>query len=119
MSTYQKFLDGAYTNAAPYPKKPVEPTMLRKRARELTEDELRSVAEVTRAYDDSKAAYEAARREYSTENGRLQADLEAEYGVTGNPKAELLWSKAYDRGHSGGMGEVINVWTDLVDLITE
>lgn len=25
MSTYQKFLDGAYTNSAPYPSKPVEP----------------------------------------------------------------------------------------------
>ena len=123
MSTYQNFIDGKYTNTAPYPTKPVEPAVLRKRARELTNDELTSLAEVTRAYDDAKAAYDAARREHGAESGRLtallQADLEAEYGVTGHPKAELLWSKAYDRGHSSGMGEVISVWVDLVELIQD
>ena len=123
MSTYQKFIDGVYTNGAPYPVKPVEPSVLRKRARDLTNDELATLVEVTSIYDDAKLAYDEARRAHNAESGRLtallQADLEAEYGVTGHPKAELLWSKAYDRGHSGGMGEVINVWTDLVDLITE
>ena len=123
MSTYQKFQDGEYTNKTPYPTKPVEPAVLRKRAKELTNDELTSLAEITRAYDDAKAAYEVARREHGAENGRLtallQADLEAEYGVTGHPKAAMLWSKAYDRGHAYGMGEVISVWTDLVELIQD
>lgn len=123
MSTYQNYIDGKYTNTAPYPTKPVEPAVLRKRARELTNEELSSLAEITRAYDDAKAAYETSRREHSTESGRLtallQADLEAEYGVTGHPKAALLWSKAYDRGHGSGMGEVISVWTDLVELIQD
>lgn len=123
MSTYQKFIDGVYTNGAPYPVKPVEPAVLRKRAKELTAEELSSLAAVSRAYDEAKVAYDVARREHGLESGRLtallQADLEAEYGVTGHPKAELLWSKAYDRGHSGGTGEIINAWTDLVDLITE
>ncbi len=120
-STYDKYLAGEYTTKLVYPSKPVEPTVLRKRARELTEAELSSLAEVTRTHDAAKAAYEVARREYGLDSGRLtallQSDLEAEYGVTGHPKAELLWSKAYERGHSAGMGEVINVWTDLVELI--
>lgn len=121
MNTYQKFLAGEYTNKATYPSKPAEPAVLRKRAKELTDDEVATLGEVSRAYDEAKATYEADRRNYGTESGRLttllQADLEAEYGVTGHPKANLLWEKAYDRGHSAGMGEVINVWTDLVDLI--
>lgn len=120
-STYQKYIDGAYKNTLEYPARPTEPSVLRKRAKDLTSEELASLAEITRAYDDAKAAYEADRRAYGAESGRLnallQADLEAEYGVTGHPKAELLWSKAYDRGHGSGMGDVINVWTDLVELI--
>ena len=123
MSTYQKFQDGEYTNKAPYPTKPVEPAVLRKRAKELTTDELESLAEVSRVYEAVKATYEADRRAHAAESGRLtallQADLEAEYGVTGHPKAALLWSKAYDRGHAYGMGEVISVWTDLVELIQD
>lgn len=123
MSTYQKFIDGEYTNKAPYPTRPVEPTVLRKRARELTEAERDSLAEVSLAYENAKAAYDVARRQHGAESGRLnallQSDLEAEYGVAGHPKADLLWSKAYDRGHAYGMGEVINVWTDLVELIQD
>jgi hypothetical protein len=30
-----------------------------------------------------------------------------------HPKADLLWSKAWDRGHSSGLSEV---WFDLEDL---
>lgn len=34
-----------------------------------------------------------------------------------HPKAELLWDKAWDRGHHGGLAEVWNEIQDLKDLI--
>jgi len=46
-----------------------------------------------------------------------KAHLASEYGVTGNHKLDLLYSKAYDMGHSGGFSEVANYFADLVELI--
>jgi hypothetical protein len=66
-------------------------------------------------------AYKKHRSSYNVESGRLhdlfKADLEKEYGVTDNPKKDLLYSKAYDAGHSGGFSEIENSYSDLVDLI--
>ncbi len=39
------------------------------------------------------------------------------YGVTDNPKADAVYEKAYDRGHSYGYGEVSSSFGNLVDLI--
>ena len=47
----------------------------------------------------------------------FRADLEAEYGVTGHPKAELLWTIAWDRGHADGLGPVYAAYDTLVELI--
>jgi hypothetical protein len=42
----------------------------------------------------------------------LKLDAEGKE-VYKHPKADLLWSKAWDRGHSSGLSEV---WFDLEDL---
>lgn len=66
-------------------------------------------------------AYKEARRVYYAESNRLvesfKSDLEEEYGTQDNPKKDLLFSKAWDHGHSGGFSEVESVYGDLVDLI--
>lgn len=48
---------------------------------------------------------------------QFKEDLLEELGVTDNPKADLLFAKAWESGHSGGYYEVYNVALDLVDLI--
>lgn len=50
-------------------------------------------------------------------SARVKADLEAEHGLAGHPKADLLWSKAWDHGHSSGYDEIISVYEDLAELL--
>lgn len=48
---------------------------------------------------------------------QFRKDLEIEFDVVGNPKADLLYSKAYDAGHASGFEEIYGRYADLVDLI--
>jgi hypothetical protein len=70
---------------------------------------------------DDKTGYRAAQTAYSQETARLEAqfrrDLEDEYSVADHPKASMLYSKAWQLGHSAGLGEVASYYDDLVDLI--
>lgn len=58
---------------------------------------------------------------HNAENARIAAefrkDLFDDLGITDNPKRDLLYAKAYERGHSSGYSEIANVAYDLVDLI--
>jgi hypothetical protein len=62
-----------------------------------------------------------ASKAYHTDRIRLdnefKADLLADLGITNHPKADLLYSKAYEMGHSSGRSEVYNYALDLVELI--
>jgi len=44
-------------------------------------------------------------------------DLFKYYGVENNPKKDLLFSKAWEFGHSSGYNEVAIYFGDLVELI--
>jgi hypothetical protein len=63
----------------------------------------------------------ASRIKYNTEENLLHQefknDLFEEFGVTDNPKKELLFDKAWDDGHYAGYSEVYNCFEGLVDLI--
>jgi acyl-CoA reductase-like NAD-dependent aldehyde dehydrogenase len=47
----------------------------------------------------------------------FRADLEAEFGMAGHPKAGKIWDKAWEDGHSYGLVEVVNTYAELVDLL--
>ena len=68
-------------------------------------------------------AYVKARRKYDAlcvaKKEAFRRNLEDEFGVIGNPKADQLFAKAYERGHSGGFREVYHEYADLVELISE
>lgn len=49
----------------------------------------------------------------------LKARLEDEHGLREHPKRELLWSKAWDLGHSYGLSEVENYYADLAELLQD
>lgn len=44
-------------------------------------------------------------------------DLFEEFGVTDNPKNQLCYSIAREKGHAYGFSEVYNEFSDLVELI--
>lgn len=121
MTVYQAAVDGEYKTAVPYPDRPKKPAILSKVAGDLTPQEIGSLAQVRSEYEAAKTAYAAAAELYGVDQRRLdnkfKTDLEAEYGLTGHPKADLLYSKAYEMGHSSGHAEVANYYGDLAELL--
>ena len=116
-SVWTKLENNAYTNLEPYPIRPCKPTLsksatpteVRQYADKLEqyEEELRGTRERMAAYNALTAALEDA----------FRIDLESYYNTTGHPKADLLYSKSWERGHAYGLSEVANVYSDLVDLV--
>lgn len=72
-------------------------------------------------YEKKKALFKSELETYRKDVSRLEEefvkDLAEEAGVAENPKANLLFSKAWDRGHASGRHEVYSVYMDLVELI--
>lgn len=69
----------------------------------------------------AEAAYKLARKAYYDEENRLKElfkkNLADELGLTGHPKFDLLFRKAWDDGSSHGYEEVANIAEDLAELI--
>ncbi len=120
-SVYDRVHNDEYKTKLPYPSRPVEPDLLRKKPRDMSADEMAALPALAASYAAAKEAYAAAKTAYNQDQHRLdtqfRADLEEESGMTGHPKASLLWDKAYDRGHSSGMGEVCIIYDDLLELV--
>lgn len=119
-SVYAKLCDGDYKTKLPYPTKPKMPRTTLDLATASDAD----VAEVRAAmakYKEDEAAAVAARKAHDEDEARLEAefraDLEEENGMTGHPKADLLFSKAYDRQHGSGLDAVRSEYEDLVELV--
>jgi hypothetical protein len=69
-------------------------------------------ARTTRAL--ARDAYNA---DVNQKMAQFKADLEAEYGMVGHPKADKLYAKAWDMGHSSGLNEVMYYYDDLSELV--
>ena len=121
MDIYAKIKAGHYEPNVKYPTRPQEPAVLRKLAGQLTGGETGLIGTVRSRYEQAMADYQdaqAAYRKAETEaRQRFRADLEEENGTGPNPKADLIFQKAWDRGHAGGYHDVANVYNDLVELI--
>jgi hypothetical protein len=69
----------------------------------------------------SNPQYTSIRNLYRNDEARLQQqfkmDLFSEHGVTGHPKAELCYAKAWEHGHAYGLSEVATYFEDFVELI--
>lgn len=104
MSIFDNLRDGRYTNNKPYPKG-------RRRLPHRATD-----AEITEV-ERNQRLLEEYRNEDARMNALFRKDLEEECGMTGHPKADLLFDKAWDLGHSSGFNEVAIYYTDLVELV--
>ncbi len=117
MSVWEKLAAGLYKNQDVYPDCPKKPVL----AKNATPAEHRTYADELEKYEALLASYKQACAAYNTRTSELEAefqtDLEAYYEMSGHPKSGLLYWKAYERGHSGGMEEVANVYSDLVELV--
>lgn len=75
------------------------------------------------SYKEAKVdpAKDAQRKGYDVDSKRRHAEFKvdafAELNITNHPKANLLFEKAWEEGHSNGYSEVWYHMQDLVDLI--
>lgn len=117
MDVWQKLEAHAYRNPEPYPQEPFKPRLNVKG----TSDEMRAYADALDVHDELMKVYRELLVAYNVRSVALEAefrrDLEAHYDMVGHPKADLLYGKAYQMGHSGGMQEVANYYSDLVELV--
>lgn len=101
---------GRYENKVPHDitAEPVnEDTMTVRRAREHKEEQKKRQREQR----------DLNQTEYRRLRDLLKADLEAEYNLSGHPKAEKLFAMAWEDGHSGGYQEVARRYDELVELV--
>ncbi len=111
MSVRDDIAAGKYENHVPYSPPPMPEI-------DETKTTIARAREIREAYQASKLDQHRLHQE---EGGRLttllKADLEAENGVVGHPKANLLWSLAWEHGHSSGYSDVVNYYDNFVELL--
>jgi len=99
-----------------YPDRPRKPSMVGRN----TPAEIRAYADELEAYEVAFAEARVKRDAYSaalrSRQEDLVLDLAGEYGLTSKQTA-VLFSKAWEDGHSGGIQEVINLFDELVNIV--
>lgn len=107
-----------YHNTLEYPAPPTRPVLVKN----ATPDQIRKHADLVEKYEAEKRQCNASREVYGAENRRLyekfKADALEELGLTGHPKGNLLFEKAWGMGHLSGFSEVWIYMQDLSELLT-
>lgn len=115
---YNKIQSGYYSDAGEYPSKPKRPRLPDSGG---TAEDFRNYADQLDSYETGIAEWRTRADAYNRRSRELeqefQRDLEDHHGMTGHPKAAILFGKAWDRGHSAGYYDVALVYDDLVDLV--
>ncbi len=111
-----------YKTKKPYPKRTTQPIILMKKAGDLTPNEILSLSYINDQYKAAVATEKADVDAYRADEARLlaqlQADLAAAHGLKDHPKADMLWGKAWDHGHSSGLSSVMAAYEDMAELLT-
>ena len=120
-SVYEKIQNGDYTTKLEFPASIKKPRILDIPAGNLTPEQIASLPSIIEETDAAKTAVGNARAAYYADVNRLEnqfrTDLESENEMIGHPKAPLLFSKAWEMGHSSGLSEVHNYYVDLLELV--
>lgn len=66
---------------------------------------------------DRVAARQVRILSYQAQEAALKVRLEEENDLVEHPKAGMLWSKAWEMGHSAGLSEVELYYNDLAELL--
>ena len=107
----------AYVNKHVFPVRPTKPKI----ALTASPIEFRNHADLLERYDEQMTAFRVELAHYHAISAALEAefksDLEAYHGTTDHPKRDLLYSKAWEHGHSVGLREVAVIYNDLVELV--
>ncbi len=102
-------------NNVSYPSRPTKPS-LSAYGKNPTPDAFRHHASLLEAYEREEEVYKAKKAEYTAEVNRLQAlfvDKLRVESVLSPSMFDIVYSKAYEDGHSGGYHEVASKFDEL------
>lgn len=81
---------------------------------------IRAYADALEAYNEAMETYRADKDAYNAtlrdRQAELVVDLAAEYDLSPD-QATVIFRKAWEDGHSGGIGEVIMIFEELLDMV--
>ena len=116
-NVWEKLEANAYRNPEPFPPAPKKPRLLAT----ATPAEVRVYADQLEQFDHEMKTHRERVAAYHARSVALEAefrrDLEVTFLMVGHPKADLLYGKAWQLGHAGGLLEVANAYSDLVELV--
>ena len=107
-----------YKNTVPFPKKPIKPNLAYE---DCTSTTARKYADKLEVWEKEMENYKLQMDAYTAEEQRLMgqfyADALEESGLEKHPKSNIIYSKAWEDGHSGGYSEVFNKLLDLAEFV--
>jgi hypothetical protein len=119
-SVAQKIYVEYYSPKTKFPTEPQKPNTVVDVAI-FSEAAIALIRAAAKSFDESSKKYLEDREAYWAECARVEAefrsDLERENEMVGHPKADVLFAKAWERGHSSGFGEVLAAYEDLIVLV--
>jgi len=106
-----------YKNTTAYPTKPKKPYL----HKDHSSCDVLKYFEKLKEYESVMVEYAKGINIYQKKIDELyqkfMQDMFNEFGVSDNPKRGLLFSKAWEQGHSEGYESVYDSFSDMVDLI--
>ncbi len=121
MDVLSNIRNGVYKSKIPYPEPVWKPEILSKKVGNLTAEEILCIPKIMKEYQDALDNHKNTYNLIREENGKLEnqfwRDIAEEFGVTNNPKKNMLMEIAYDMGHSAGYDEIYSYYSQLVELI--
>jgi hypothetical protein len=108
---------GQYKDDTDIGSRPIKPRLSIKHT---PEDVLEYHANLINYQNDLNAWKEKLKKKNEKEQvllAKFKTDLFEDLGIQDHPKKELLYSKAWERGHAHGFAEVYNHACDLAELI--
>lgn len=121
MSVYDNIAAGKYKQTGEYPSKPLEPLLLKKSGRDLTDEEIRLLPQARQDHIKAKAAHQQAvtawrQRDFDLVE-QFWIDVAEDEGWDRSDKfVQKMESLAWERGHSGGFNDVLCALSDLHGL---
>ncbi len=108
-----------YINKMDSPVRPKKPFL----AHRASSKEVREYAILLEQYENSLLAYKNFEQAYRKEDARLielfKEDLFKEYRVKDSVKAEKIYSKAWEEGHSDGLSQVEWHFEDIIAFVRD
>jgi hypothetical protein len=119
-SLYELIREGFFEPKTQLPSRPTKPHL----AKNHTSKDVETYMKRLKEYEHSVTLWNVARDDWVAEERDLQAKFKVlalrycNIDMQTNPKAERAWIMAWERGHSGGYGDVLEELSELAELIT-